>query len=205
MIPPVLAGAAGKALAVLVVVVAAAITGYLHGRAHEQGVQAEIRLKEEVAFTKRLREVAERDRRITTKVQGELAAARHERDEYREAFRKKLAEAPRETLIDVPATPSAPAAEPSAIRSVEVPARQPIPRLSAIACGLWNDALASGATVAERAGWLAGANPCTGAVEVEDALLNLQANAKLLGECRAREQATHKWMEEVGLTKIGGE
>ncbi len=40
-----------------------------------------------------------------------------------------------------------------------------------------------------------------GAVEISDALRNLRENSALLGECRAREQETHKWMEEVGLIK----
>lgn len=59
--------------------------------------------------------------------------------------------------------------------------------LSAVGLMRWNDALAVGVSKAERGGWLDAANASPGAVEIKDAYRNLNVNAELLGECRARE------------------
>lgn len=153
-----LAGPAGRWLVILAVALVAMLAAYWHGREHEQGIVAEARLKDEQEFTKRLLERAAKERSLHAKVAKDLEAERGARAKDRISFERKLAEVPRETLVEV-CRPGA-VDTPSQVAAAIQPQAAYVPRLTRTACGLWNDALAAGATASERAGWLAGANPC---------------------------------------------
>lgn len=180
---------AGRWLVILVLLLIALAAAFAKGVEWEQGREATRLLEEERAYSKRLAESIERDRLLHGLIADEMAKGRADAEKERDRFKRELANVPRGTLVTT--CPTAP-------QQAGVVA--PPPRLTAAACRLWNSALSSGTTAAERAGWLAGDDPCSGEVEVEDALGNVQRNAELLGQCRTREALTHEWLKSRGFT-----
>lgn len=193
-------GPLGRWVSMAALVAAGTLVGYLHGRAFERGVADAERLRQADEFIKKLADRASKDALETRRVAEALNKEKSGRAVDRRRFEEKLRDVPKQRIVDVVAIPCADTRDVEPAGGGQAPAPAvPAVRLSAVGCGLWNDALASGATAAERPEWIAGADGCTGPVEIEDALENLQRNAALLGECRAREQLTHDWFRREGF------
>lgn len=193
LLPPALvarlASPAAKWLIGLGLVLAVFAGGFHVGKTYEKGENADDLLAEQEDYIAQVESRAAVDRAVSSEIASDLDEERAEHRKTKRAFERKLADVSRGTLTEIT----------NEIKGDGVLA--PVVRLSSIACGLWNDALAEGLTAAERAGWLAGEDPCTGTVEVQAALANLSQVAGLLGQCRAREQKTLVYFGRVGLTK----
>lgn len=183
--------------ALVVLAVAAGVAGYVHGLRYEQGRQAVLRAKEAEKWAKAVAEAAERGRQWNAQVAERLDAERRARMADKANFERKLRET--RTLVECPGNKLP---NPDAGRTEVVEAADP--RLGADGVRLWNEALAAGATAAERAGWLASANASAGPADLRRALDNLRANAALLGECREREAMMRDWLCAEGLASCGG-
>ncbi len=187
-------------LIIALMFVAAAASGFVFGLRYEEGRIAVRDRKVQDAAHKALVESIDRGRQASANLAQALDAERAARDTDRRTFERKLHDS-RGTITECPqqsnttnATGSATPAEPNATPSVDA-------RLSARGNELWNDALAAGATAAERGQWLASANAAPGPVAIEDALVNLRENATLLGECRTRESETQAWLRSQGIAR----
>jgi len=180
-------------------VVAAAVGGYVHGVRYEEGRQSVEKLAQANAFIEKQAKRAAEDRAENARVSKALDEERDARGKDKEKFDRRLANVPRGSLVEVAcpsqqtgiATGSESRAQAPAAGSADV-------RLSGVACSLWNDALSAGLLAEERAGWPADADACAGPVEVEDALRNLRDAAALLGECRTRERESQRWLKATG-------
>jgi hypothetical protein len=202
--------AAGRWLVILLLVGAACAYAYVHGRQYERGIVDGERLKDADAFVQKLLDRAAIDRAANALVADALDSERAARSKDRQRFEERLRNVPVKTILEVVEVPGQ-CAEPAA-GSTEPPSRpreddrdRPRARLSADGCKLWNDALAAGATAAERPEWIAGADTCSGPVEIDEALRNLRDNAELLGECRKREELTQEWFRKEGFLKMATE
>ena len=146
------------------------------GVSREQGEQAKLEVKRQKAESDALAQFWVGQRAMNAKTAADLESARQDRDKYRRSLAKRNVQ--RETLVDV-VPPSPPTAG--------VPAVPAAARLSTIGVREWNLRLALGLSEADRGRWTDAANTGAGPVEVDDAIQNVEDNAAILGECRARE------------------
>jgi hypothetical protein len=141
-----------------VIAIIALGTAFMKGVEWEQGREAKRLLDDERAFSNRLLEKAVEDRKQGAITADALAKEKLDREADQRKFKEDLKRVPRETIF-MPARDCKPAPAPSGA-GVAVQNEPDIPRLSPVGCRLWNDALRAGSTASERAGWLAGGDPC---------------------------------------------
>lgn len=172
-----------------------------------EGRHAKKDLVSEQAYSKSLLEGIERQRKLHAKVSHELGEEKDARAARELEFKRRLKNAPRETLVDVEGCRDQP---PRVIANDGTTTTPPLAterdsrprvRLSVAACKLWNTGLSTALTKVDRPFGSDGEDPCAAPVEIEDAIEHVEVVASLLGECRAREQSAQRWYVEEGLTQ----
>lgn len=182
-----------RLVVVAVVVVVAAVSGYLHGVQHERGRQALEEQERWAARESELRAALDASRRAAAQTARLLDAERASRRKDRLLFERKLADVSRGTTYMYGHTVDAHTVD----KCTQVSDLAAI--LDADIVRVWDSAVALGTTAAERPEWTARADASAGAATVEDALRHLADVASLLGECRVREQAMRSWVCGAGL------